>query len=145
MRILNSHDLMQSMENSDEELLKWAKSMKSWQRVLVDSARFAAWHNVSRGLLPLLLTLQLLAPLPCPVAVLSHPNMAVLLLDELPVTDRGGGLRHAQACLFGARDMEGLMVLGTYCARLLSALSEHRVLFQYVPEVCCINATSPPL
>lgn len=34
------------MENNDEELLKWAKSMKSWQRMLVDSARFAAWHNV---------------------------------------------------------------------------------------------------
>ncbi len=40
-----------------------------------------------------------------------------------------------QACLFGARGMEGLLVLGTYTARLLSALSEHRVLFAYVPEV----------
>lgn len=38
--------MVQSMENNDEELLKWAKSMKSWQRMLVDSARFAAWHNV---------------------------------------------------------------------------------------------------
>lgn len=40
-----------------------------------------------------------------------------------------------QACLFGARGMEGLLVLGTYTARLLSVLSEHRVLFAYVPEV----------
>lgn len=38
------------MQNNDEELLKWAKSMKNWQRVLVDSARFAAWHNVRNPL-----------------------------------------------------------------------------------------------
>ena len=38
--------MVQSMENNEEALLKWAKSMKSWQRMLVDSARFAAWHNV---------------------------------------------------------------------------------------------------
>ena len=44
-------------------------------------------------------------------------------------------VRGMQATLFGMEEMESLLVLCTYTARLLLALSDRRSLFPWVPEV----------
>lgn len=99
------YSALQGMDNNDEELLKWAKSMKSWQRVLVDSARFAAWHNVRT---PLVLPLPWLPSLPSlnlpfvpPVTPCIPYTAAPVLLGLWASPDRQL-LWQIQACLFGA-------------------------------------------
>ena len=49
-----------------------------------------------------------------------------------------------QATLFGMEDMEALLVLCTYLARLLLALSEWRSLLPWVPEVRLCTCSPVP-
>jgi hypothetical protein len=46
------------------------------------------------------------------------------------------GLPPDQATLFGLEEMEALLALAAYLARLLLAISHRRSLFPWVPEVC---------
>lgn len=47
------------------DLMKWTKTVKGWQKALLESARFAAWHNVSSSTTSLTIARSLMTVVIC--------------------------------------------------------------------------------